>query len=615
MLHHGAILCSESNETRFSCIDYAGDLIVAGNAHGAIFFYKLESRATRLRPKLTLHVAPPANDKSLHVPLTCIRFSPCQRYLSVGTASGTVLVFNLTDSSRLDIKCHYDDHNGNAISSLCWSSNSSKLFSGCIGGAVIELILSDAITDKGLSLSLTSAMALHFASALLMGRKATTLICQCEEIIRQIECTFSENCSCGCADVLLVSVAHHSLLFQLPIDKKLTPRFCDIVLNGKVVDDKSTTLIDVESKARDDHFDELWCAGCFCNSYLSTRELDHQRSMPLDFGQIRATGIMVAQSCESGIELVYCSIDGKVQQSFKLDGPYRTRKGDESWDRNLGMRCLKSFSGDAHKHLMTLITTDNSIMLINLQDMSCDYLLSHFDYSVHAAVPNGSRLSVLYHTEEVVMADVLECLSPVSPKPPLKIFDSHLHLALSVMKEHWKLQKLDERETDTVLLTPQSLNTHFRKHDSFKFSPSYDPNDAQGDMVCSVMLGGNKPPVGPSCRTKSHSTPSEKMRQAMDLAMKKKMENLDKDLNRALSHCDEELESWAFDASAGASIIRGKSEFGGGGGGERTLDDIAEYGAILDSSQGVGLSEEAISQLASLQKVLTSECETFPGKE
>ena len=214
MLYHGALICSESSETRISCVDYNSNWVAVGNARGAIFFYRLLSKATRLRPELALHVAPPANDKTLNVTLTCIRFSRCQTYLAVGTALGGVLVFNLRDKSRLDIKCQHDDHRGEAISALCWSSDSSKLFSGCIGGTVIEFIITESTSDWGRTATSTSAMALNFASALLMGKKNNTLICNCEEIVRQIECSHSDSCSCGEADILLVSAARHILLFS-----------------------------------------------------------------------------------------------------------------------------------------------------------------------------------------------------------------------------------------------------------------------------------------------------------------------------------------------------------------------------------------------------------------
>ena len=643
MLHHGALLSSESNDSRFSCIDYIGDLVAVGNARGAIFFYKVISKATRLRPDLALHVAPPPNDRSLNVTLTCIRFSPCQTYLAVGTASGTVLVFNLKDRSKLDIKCYHDDHRGKAISALCWSHDSSKLFSGCIGGVVIEFIFSENVSDWNSSASSTSAMALNFASALLMGKKYTTLICQSEEIVRQIECAFSDTCSCGSADILLVSVAHHSLLFQLPINKNQAPRFCDIPLhtgtNLQTSNEQNTDGI-----ARETHFDELWCASAFYNSYTSMGV----NNQP----QIQATSIIIAQSCESGIKLVYCTLDGEVQEHFQLKGPYRARTDDGyGWESCcLGVRCLSSFNSNLHKHLMTLVTADNSVMLINLQDMSCDYLLQHFDYSIHAAVPNNGRVLLLYENvdQEMMMTDLLEVLTPTSAVPPLNIFDSHLYLSVTYMKRCW-LDRKRKREREGSededgggdMITPALLSTSpdspcrsdldYDNGNAFLY---YEPGENTENDIIGPLLTTNTAEYVSRQYTRTNSkksfarrTESEKVRDSLEAGRWKKLDDLENDLNHALTACDEELETWAFNAAAAATSLssllsvgdggggggampidtysNSHLELGGGGGGLRSLDEIAKYGAIL-SSQGVCLSVEAITQLSSLQQVLTS---------
>ena len=642
MLHHGALLSSESNDFRFSCIDYTGDLIAVGNARGAIFFYKVISKATRLRPELTLHVAPPPNDKSLNVTLTCIRFSPCQTYLAVGSASGTVLVFNLKDRSRLDIKSSHDDHRGKAISALCWSYDSSKLFSGCVGGVVIEFIFSENASDWNSSSSSTSAMALNFASALLMGKRSTTLICQCDEIIRQIECAFSDTCSCGSADVLLVSVAHHSLLFQLPINKNQGPRFCDIPIHTHM---KAPDEPNIEEIKGENHFDNLWCASTFYYSNTSTGTNNRP--------QIQATFIIVAQSCESGIQLVYSTLDGEVQETFQLKGPFRARTDDGyGWESCcLGVRCLGTFNSNMHKHLLTLVTADNSVMLINLQDMSCDYLLDHFDYSIHAAVPNNGKLLILYENilQEMMMTDLLEVVTPTSAAPPLKIFDSHLYLSVTYMKRCWLLRKMEserERERDMerdsnhlgLLSSSSDISNHSNiDYDNGNAFLYFEPGDnTENDLISSVVICGdyeNKQYNRTNTKRNLLRHSDNDSVRDLDTGKWKKLDDLENDLNHALSACDEELEAWAFNAAAATTglssllagggggetggqsgrISNGHSnshssshlELGGGGGGPRSLDEIAKYGAIL-STQGVCLSAEAITQLSSLQQVLTN---------
>ena len=489
MLHHGALL----SDRRFTCIDYAGDLVATGDARGSISFYRIVAKTTRLRPELTLQVIPPADDKLLHVPLTCIRFSPCCQYLSAGTALGCVLVFDLSVTNRLEIKCQHEElHQHKAISALCWSPESTRLFSGCAGGSVVELLFSDPVIPSSSSSagygsnadSSATQLAFSFASALqsMIMKRPTQLICQCEEIIRQLECTFTEACSCGLADVLAVFVSHHSLIFQLPKVKHIKPRFCDIPVkrklptadrrdrqgvgseNNQTMEKKHVEDMEDDEDNDDELKDELWCAGCFCNSYVTNDEYGRHASVATG-GLVRATGLFIAQQCQIdnddgddmddsnqerfnnpssssnsssrplrteknrsrlGVELLYCAIDGQVQQSFKLSGPFRQRvddhrrdvshdnidenevqsagtdnnvgslvrrdddDDDDGDDENVGrfaIRCLRSFSSSSHKHLLVAVTADNSVLLINLQEMSCDYLLPQFDFTVHAAVP------------------------------------------------------------------------------------------------------------------------------------------------------------------------------------------------------------------------------------
>lgn len=620
MQYHGALICSQSNDARFSCIDYIGDLVALGNTRGAIFFYRVVSKATRSRTELALHVAPPANDKTLSVTLTCIRFSPCQSYLAVGTISGTVLVFSLKDKIRLDIKSHHDDHRGKAISALCWSHDSTKLFSGCIAGVVIEFLFSEAHSDWTSKSTSTSAMALNFASALLLGKKNTTVICQSNEIIRQIECTYSESCSCGQADILLVSVGNHSMLFQLPIKKHIAPRFCDIPFQGISLTETDEKLLDSENFENDAHFSELWCASCF--STFDTFERDHGTNRE----NIQQSGIIIARSSGTGIELIYSSLDGDLLRTFKLKGPYRVHGSDDSWDSCcLGVRCLTSFGGASHNHLMTLITADNCVMLINLHDMSCDYLLTHFDYSVHAAVSYGGKLFVLYEVvqEEMMMTDLLECVTPSSATAPIEIFDSHLHLIFGFMKKNW-LERRRFRELDRINQWPDTLpsvSTSPHSAESCNGYLYYEP-DPYYELIASstVSAKDSGPKNSKSCSKLFVRTASdiERSRLAQDVAVRKRMDNLEDDLNHALTDCDEFLEAWAFSAKNGSSLTdiisdtcecccnQATKELGGGGGGERSLDEIVKHGAILGSSRGMCLSDEAINQLSSLQHVLTA---------
>ena len=561
MLHHGVVVSSETNDTvRISCIDYSDDLLAVGNTRGAIHFYKLVAKYTRLRSESVLQVAPPAYDTSLNVPLTCIRFSHCSKYLSVGTVLGVVLVFDFGDSARLNIKYKHDDHSGRAISALCWSLDSTKLFSGCIGGSVIEFMINNKDDNPSDQWS-ASQLAIQFANKFIMqsSSSTTTVICQCEEIIRHLDCSFSENSSCGPADLLLVSVAHHTLLFQLPKAKNSIPRFCDIdrdqvASNSGIPSTSNRFKSRTEQKRKSDetknksfqpntNVDEHWCSGCFSNSYVSysktratgiflvqnTRKTDDNNLVLGDeLKSIAKTEEILIES-QAIFEVLYCSINGEVQSKFPLKGPFRQRvasydviekenQGEvndgssekigteishscmvQVSNKQVGIRSVRSFSDTSHKHLLLAITSDNSLLLVNLQQMSCDFLLPQFDFSVHGVVPfapqksinypqnierfnnqrnndrnsysvgamnelelmasssrypvneehlttvNG-KLLVFYEDAEAdfMAVDVLETLCPSCVIPPIRIFDSHLHLAFSAMKTTWKISRLNE---------------------------------------------------------------------------------------------------------------------------------------------------------------------------
>ena len=78
---------------------------------------------------------------------TAVRLSPSGLSLALGLADGWVRVFALrsllsVDSRPVEPIASHRQHGDACIEHLCWSADSSKLYSGCRGGLVAEVLLS-----------------------------------------------------------------------------------------------------------------------------------------------------------------------------------------------------------------------------------------------------------------------------------------------------------------------------------------------------------------------------------------------------------------------------------------------------------------------------------------
>ena len=115
MISHGTVYTDNKGIT---CIDNGGDdLIICGHGDGSISFLYLNSNHSlthRYHLESLLDIIPESNaDDSLRSPVTCVRVSPCLRFLAVGTSEGTVTILDMRSNDNTlyyicDEKIHKD---------------------------------------------------------------------------------------------------------------------------------------------------------------------------------------------------------------------------------------------------------------------------------------------------------------------------------------------------------------------------------------------------------------------------------------------------------------------------------------------------------------------------
>ena len=110
MLRHGVAEATTSQDgTSFTCLDYSRSLCCLGYSDSSISFFYMDGSGDermnhRLRTDCILKIAPEEEaDQSLRSPVTCLRISPCQCFLGIGTANGTVTVLDLRTNGE-----HYE---------------------------------------------------------------------------------------------------------------------------------------------------------------------------------------------------------------------------------------------------------------------------------------------------------------------------------------------------------------------------------------------------------------------------------------------------------------------------------------------------------------------------
>ena len=114
--------------------DAFGDLVLLADSRGQLHVFHLSSGSTEVATRLV-------------GVCTAVRLSPSGIYRALGLADGWVRVFSLTslladDPRPSESFASHRQHGASRIEHLCWSADSSKVYSGCGGGLVVEMLLS-----------------------------------------------------------------------------------------------------------------------------------------------------------------------------------------------------------------------------------------------------------------------------------------------------------------------------------------------------------------------------------------------------------------------------------------------------------------------------------------
>ncbi len=179
------------------------ELLAAGTQTGSIIFFRIKSHLSheenekesdkqtgqdkhfhpfRSYGTIVRVINPPQRERVLNVAITILKFSPCCRYLSVGLQNGIVIVFQVNNLDNIHILHQHTEHKGQAITSLCWSIDSCKLFSGSQMGLLVELNLAD-----------NPAMDMMSFAASIFGLSNTLLIGDCRSMVSSIDYYFSPS--------------------------------------------------------------------------------------------------------------------------------------------------------------------------------------------------------------------------------------------------------------------------------------------------------------------------------------------------------------------------------------------------------------------------------------
>lgn len=184
---------------------YKNNVIVAGYKNGYIDFFCLNLYKLHPYAELVKRICPPSQDKGLQVPLSCLSISQCFKFLAVGTVSGMILVFEISEETVMKIVHEHEMHKGNQITSLTWSLDSSILYSGCSGGLIVELKCKLSFTSQPLS----------FATSALFGNKSTSIIFKNKSPIYSLESSIIDT-NIGLVTLVIFICETHCYLLQIP---------------------------------------------------------------------------------------------------------------------------------------------------------------------------------------------------------------------------------------------------------------------------------------------------------------------------------------------------------------------------------------------------------------
>lgn len=390
MLHHGTLLCeTKTGKTcdRMTCLDICGEIVGIGTSSGTIAFYDVVVDASRLKASVKHIATPPTNTRTVQNRITCLKFSPCARYLAIGIHSGLVSIFRF-DACTCQIRSLYSYHEHIApISCLGWTDDSSRVYSGCYGGRVLELNLSRLPSDDLLQL------ATSFFS------RPTSLVEQCLHTIHAIYTYLSPG-----YDYLLIVAGHSVVYYQL---------------SRASSDSSRRNVIDKSHHAHSRY------SACFLTQDSSIQLF----RLPPTATKTQSVSIIV---CRPGTtQLFTCAVsNGSMYHCYDLES-------------------IDSITAKSFSHLQPIYYEKKLLGILALTS-SHQLAVIHLPSCTYQVLPIYQDITAIYSSEQYILAcisdvhfmvDVIQWFHIREWRLPMRMFTTNLHLSVSLMQSRWRVRK------------------------------------------------------------------------------------------------------------------------------------------------------------------------------
>jgi hypothetical protein len=633
MIHHGSLLISSTASSSSSsssskrqsrspasnhqvihtCFDFQQDVLAVGTSIGSVLLSHLICHSNRLVLKKQLELLPPPHDRLLESSITCIRLSGDNNKVAIGNAKGCVIVFDISNGSSGIMLYKHCEHISQ-ITAMAWSLNAYplKLFSGCMGGKIVELNMDQIPSPDSLVSTLT--IASFFVSP-------TKTVSKASYAISQIECSSMETLECGLTDLVLVSAGPLSVLYQYPLNPDIMPFKQDLEPTNP-----PRRRVSTNTNADTWGASPSLAGGCFSNSTMYDVSSNTRIS--------RSNGIWLCRSGKKAPQLVYCDNDGATRKVFELTvvgdrdlGQVSHGDAEANDILSWGCKSLHAFHHDAYKHLLLCSSDTDKLAVINMTTMTIHQFPLLRNVEILRAVAWEGRIIALCYSrpQELIFVDLFECLGPAAIKLPLQVFNSTVHAAICALQRSYRG---GERGTwqDKVLVGNRKKGKSGQSSPSSPSSSSLSPlgrssessydflseDSLLGSIIAlAQQLLGGKRRMGEGLPTPTRHVSNP----AIFFAHRYNRELQEEAELHALSRCDE-IEWMVVDALERADLETEHSIFDADDaivtfdqyltsrGSHRSLDDIVTNGATVTSNgQGVvtSLSDQMIGTLHELK--------------
>lgn len=124
----------------YTCVHISYQYLVCGSNTGVVDVYRHDGAGGNCRLQKAL--IPPKGSQHVNVKVTCIKLDPTQRILAVGNILGAVNVLLLNfDGGQPQRLLHSHILHQGSVRCLAWDDLGQRLYSGCDGGTVVEMLL------------------------------------------------------------------------------------------------------------------------------------------------------------------------------------------------------------------------------------------------------------------------------------------------------------------------------------------------------------------------------------------------------------------------------------------------------------------------------------------